>query len=200
MLKDPIQKNKDFTPHLGKNALAIFEKHVTNANCYLEYGSGGSTIHAQQLGAKHIISVDSSKDWNTAIKQKLNGSSNSDLLYCDIGTVGNWGKPINNDGAKNYHSYIISPWQIAEKKNLDVNLVMIDGRFRVACFLYSLLCAKPGTVILFDDYTLRPRYHVVEEFCSRGESYGRMMKFIVHKDYDIPKLVARICEYSMIKD
>lgn len=49
---------------------------------------------------------------------------------------------------------------------------MIDGRFRVACFLYSLLCAETGTVILFDDYSLRFRYHLVEDFCPKVESHG----------------------------
>ena len=190
----------NLSPHLSKDGLAIFERYVLNSNCYLEYGSGGSTLRAHNLGAKHIISVDSSKDWTQAIKKSLNGSTNADLLYCNIGTIGNWGKPVNDDGIKNYHNYMVTPWKVANSKNLDVDLIMIDGRFRVACFLYSLLCAKPGAIILFDDYTLRPRYHVVEEFCPKIKSYGRLAEFVVNKNYNLPELVARISEYSIVKD
>ena len=193
-------KQINFTPHLGKSGLSIFEDYVSKAKGYLEYGSGGSTLSAQSLGAKHIISVDSSKEWHQAIKKDLNGCSNIDLIYCDIGAVGHWGKPINNNGIKNYHAYIVFPWQVAQEKNIDIDLILIDGRFRVACFLYSLICAQPGTTILFDDYTFRPRYHVVEEFCTKLKNHGRMAEFRVEKNFDLPALVAKICEYSVIVD
>lgn len=200
MISTKEPKQKIITPHLGKSGLSIFEDYVSKANGYLEYGSGGSTLTAQRLGAKHIISVDSSKEWYQNIKKELAGSSNTDLIYCDIGAVGCWGKPINNDGIQNYHAYMVSPWKLAQEKNIDVDLVMIDGRFRVACFLYSLLCAKSGTVILFDDYAFRHRYRIVVEFCKKQKSHGRMAEFIVEKNYDLPKLVAKICEYSVNMD
>lgn len=108
-------KQKIITPHLGKIGLSVFEDYVSKANGYLEYGSGGSTLTAQRLGAKHIISVDSSKAWYQHIKKDLNGSSNTDLIYCDIGAVGHWGKPINNDGIRNYHAYVVTPWKVAQE-------------------------------------------------------------------------------------
>lgn len=117
-------KQKTITPHLGKSGLSVFEDYVSKANGYLEYGSGGSTLTAQRLGAKHIISVDSSKAWYQNIKKELNGSSNTNLIYCDIGAVGHWGKPINNDGIKNYHAYVVSPWKVAQEKSLEVDLIM----------------------------------------------------------------------------
>jgi hypothetical protein len=40
---------------------------------------------------------------------------------------------------------------------------MIDGRFRVACFLQTILHAQNDIIILFHDYRIRPDYHVVEE-------------------------------------
>jgi hypothetical protein len=46
-----------------------------------------------------------------------------------------------------------SPWRRGAVKP---DLVLIDGRFRLACFLHPLLAAAPGTPILFDDYTNRP--------------------------------------------
>lgn len=187
-------------PHLGKKGCQVFEHYASQANCYLEYGSGGSTLHAHGLGAKHIISVDSSKEWSQSVRKDLNGATNVDLLYCDIGKVGNWGKPCSDEGIHDYYKYMTSPWQAAQQKQLTVDLVMIDGRFRVACFLYSLLCAPVGTPILFDDYRYRPQYHVVEAFCPKVKEHGRMAEFHATKDFDMPRLVADIAKYSIIKD
>ena len=57
------------------------------------------------------------------------------------------------------------------------DLVLIDGRFRVACFLHSRLAAEAGTPSLFDDYTNRPQYHLVEEFCPNEQTEGREALF-----------------------
>jgi hypothetical protein len=53
--------------------------------------------------------------------------------------------------------------------------VLVDGRFRVACVLESLLSLSPlsETKILLDDYVDRPEYAVVEEYAD-VEIVGRM--------------------------
>ena len=64
------------------------------------------------------------------------------------------------------------------------DLALIDGRFRVACFLHSMLAAEAGTPLLFDEYTNRPRYHLVEEFCPIEQSEGRQELFRVPAELD----------------
>ena len=187
-------------PHLDEEGLAAFEHYVASASCYLEYGAGGSTLHAIRMGARHVVSVDSSKDWIDAIKQSLPSIDCIDLLYCDIGTIGDWGRPTNSDGLHTYHAYMSAPWKIAQKKSLEPTLIFIDGRFRVACFLYSLICSAPGAIILFDDYINRINYHIVEEFCKRRGNYGRMAIFHVEKNYSLPDIIECIAKYSIISD
>jgi hypothetical protein len=46
---------------------------------------------------------------------------------------------------------------------INPELILIDGRFRVGSFLTSYQRAIPGTIILFDDYYSRPEYHFVEK-------------------------------------
>src|SRR5699024_4064786 len=58
----------------------------------------------------------------------------------------------------NFDSYFNWIWKQKEKPDV----VLIDGRFRVACFLTSVLYANPNTKIIFDDYTDRTYYHIVE--------------------------------------
>jgi hypothetical protein len=187
-------------PHLEPEALSVFDLHVGGAACYLEYGSGGSTVRAAQIGAQHIIAVDSCSDWIAAVRAGTGAAGNVHLLYCDIGAVGAWGRPVDTQGIRAYHRYMSMPWELARQNSLDPAVILIDGRFRVACFLFSLLNASEGSVILFDDYVNREHYHVVEAFCQPSTRHGRMAVFEVHKQFSLPDIVARIAEYSIIPD
>src|SRR4051795_7601829 len=56
---------------------------------------------------------------------------------------------------------------------LEPDLVLIHGRFRVACLPPSVLAAPAGTRVLFDDYIGRSKYHVVERFTPVAELVDR---------------------------
>ena len=64
------------------------------------------------------------------------------------------------------------------------DVILIDGRFRVACFLYCLLKSKPGSVKICDDYTNRSYYHIVEEIIPFFDVYGRQAAFKVPKKFN----------------
>lgn len=187
-------------PHLEAEALAVFDRHASDAACYLEYGSGGSTLRAAARGARHIIAVDSSRAWADAVRARAGAAGHIHVLYCDIGEVGAWGRPRDGQGLRTYHSYMSAPWREARRLRVEPSVILVDGRFRVACFLYSLLCAQAGSIILFDDYMNREHYHVIEEFIRPHASCGRMAVFEVTKDFAIPDIVSRIAEYSIIPD
>ena len=59
------------------------------------------------------------------------------------------------------------------------DLVLIDGRFRVASFLTSLRECKVGTKIIFDDYEFRAHYHIVEDFIKPDRIFGPQAIFEV---------------------
>ncbi|MDB2388614.1 hypothetical protein N9W47_05090, partial [Alphaproteobacteria bacterium] len=81
----------------------------------------------------------------------------------------------------NFIDYIGAVWHF----NLKADVILIDGRFRVACFIYSLLNAEEGSVIIFDDYINRSFYHVVEEIVPRFDECGRQAVFKVPKQFNI---------------
>ena len=58
-------------------------------------------------------------------------------------------------------------------------LVVIDGRFRVACFLASCVSTTRPLQILIDDYCDRPNYQVIERFAKPSERVDRMAVFDV---------------------
>jgi hypothetical protein len=185
-------------PHMEDEGFECFKEVVARSNCYLEYGSGGSTVYASTVAkTKVIISVESDPTWVDKIRKSLSGSeSNLVLDHCDVGEVGAWGTPTSKAKAEQFWKYPTTPWRAAAMHGHVPDLVLIDGRFRVACFLYSLLSAKPGTTLLFDDYFDRPNYSVVEEFCEFVDRRGRMAVFRATPGFSVPDLCARFTEYS----
>ena len=98
------------------------------------------------------------------------------LKWIDVGEIENWGKPKSFKMRKNFLDYAIWLW----KQNKEPDLVLIDGRFIILCFLTTLKFSPPGTKIIFDDYKERQFYHVVEEFCPIIDRCGRQALFEVN--------------------
>ena len=167
-------------PHMDEDGLLFFKKIIFSSKCYLEYGSGGSTIYAANTAkVPSIISIETDKNWITKIKTSISSNSNLYLVHCDLGEVGMWGFPKNREKIESFWEYSFRPWDIAENNLLSPDTILIDGRFRISSFLVTLLNARPGTLVLFDDYFNRSNYWVVEEFCKPHEQHGRMGVFIV---------------------
>ena len=200
---EPAIKKLPEEPWMGEEGLILFKELANKAQYYLEFGSGGSTIYMiKNSKAKKIISVDSDKDWVKKINESLNESQKNRLHieHCNIGQVGSWGVPRNNSHIDSYWRYMVTPWGYATKISIKPDLILIDGRFRVACFLYSLLASEIGTTILFDDYADRPEYFVVEQFCKLSSKAGRMGVFKSSKDYSTTEICQAIAQYSVQPD
>ena len=187
-------------PHMDPDGLARFQSAVASSRCYLEYGSGGSTIYANTIArVPAIITVESDRAWAQRVAAALDKqASRIFIAHCDIGETGAWGAPTNTDKAHNFWQYMVAPWDLAKKHGQVPDTVLIDGRFRVASFLYSLLASRVGTTILFDDYFDRPEYFVVEEFCALESRHGRMGVFIASPHFSTIELVRKVAQYSSI--
>jgi len=188
-------------PGFEPAGLGLFESCLPQECGYLEYGCGGSTVFAAQRGVRVIYSVDTDRQWIDRVIEEVGTASLTRLhmTHCNLGPVEAWGKPASLDRIYDFHRYAFAPWSAVRSCCDTVDVVLIDGRFRVACFLVSLAFARVGTTILFDDYTDRDYYHVVERFCPVAESHGRMAKFIVGRPYDAPELLEAVAKYSIIR-
>lgn len=174
-------------PHMETEGRELLATQLAQAKIFLEYGSGGSSVMAASTGVKRIYSVDSDRGFLDAVAAKIKATTDAPdgkyiPIYVDIGPTKEWGMPIDRSKAAQWPDYFNAPWaRLAEDKE-GPDLILIDGRFRVACFLASLLHAQEGCVILFDDYMDRPHYHAVEEFLKRSGNAGRMGRFVVPKN------------------
>lgn len=148
------------------------------ANVILEYGSGGSTVVAAELADKVIFSVESDAEWLEGMKRwfALHPPVGTvHLHHGDIGPTKAWGHPRDAASFRKWPGYAISVWDLADFLHPD--LVLIDGRFRVACFLTCLLRSTRSMTVLWDDYSDRPQYHAVETLVKPVAMIGRMARF-----------------------
>lgn len=158
----------------------IFNDLISTAKTYGEYGCGASTIWAANHTALEVTSVDTSKAWLDHVQTKIIRTDAIKAVHVDLGPLGDWGRPDGYQYRQRFIDYVEGPWM--EGKSFD--LVLIDGRFRMACFLTTLLRARPGTRILFDDYVERKHFHVAEQFLESFRRNDRQAAFIVPEKLD----------------
>jgi hypothetical protein len=168
-------------PHFDEPSTAYFREQLARARNYLEYGSGGSTILANQV-VTNLVSVDSDANFLGDVQRKLEQQDHramAKLIHVNIGLTEHWGMPVftkpTRRRLRRWEEYAKAPWRYYRTIGQQPDLILVDGRFRVACVLESLLSLSPlsGTQILLDDYVGRPYYDMVEQFANI-ELAGRM--------------------------
>jgi hypothetical protein len=157
----------------------LFKSYLKNCKLYFEYGVGASTRWVLANSNSNIIAVDTDKEWIDYVNIKVS-NMRVNLIWVNLGDLTKWGRPNSYKYRNSFIDYVSGVWNF--KKQADV--ILIDGRFRVACFLYSLLHSKTGSVIIFDDYFDRSWYHIIEEVISLHDKCGRQAIFKVPKVYD----------------
>ena len=158
----------------------LFFEFASNATAYAEYGCGASTIWIGENTNLPLITVDTSGAWIGHVKSRIKRIEGVNCLYFNMGAIGDWGRPLGYQVRQNFINYVEGPWTHGQLSDF----VLIDGRFRVACFLTTLLRANAGTIILFDDYIGRPHFHLVEEFVPIFKVNSRQAAFIVPAKID----------------
>jgi hypothetical protein len=150
------------------------------ADVILEYGSGGSTALASELPGKRVFSVESDKVWSEMMQGWLTQNPSAtgtrvDVIWCDIGPTGEWGRPVDEAGWRQYPEYPLSVWQREDFVQPDI--VLVDGRFRPGCAMATAFCTTKPVTMLVDDYKRRKGYHAIEEFLGAPRLIGRMAQF-----------------------
>lgn len=167
----------------------MFKKYIKKSKNYLEFGSGGSTIFALKNSKAAIKSVDSSKEWfDHMIKEHQEirdgiKDKRLDFIFVDIGETVAWGTPKDDSGKSNYPNYSAS---VFKNKKIKYDTVLIDGRFRVACGLQTVLNCDDDTIIMIHDFWNRPWYHILLNYIKPIGKAGTMgvFKKIKHIDKD----------------
>ena len=129
--------------------IVLFKKYISNASSYFEYGCGGSTFLVNSYpNIKKIVSIDSCAEWIEKTKTQISNSVKVNFYYVDInGNCTGWGAPIDKSKMSDWIKY---PNSILKQKE-DFDLILIDGRFRVACCAAAAIKMSTDSVLLLHD-------------------------------------------------
>lgn len=171
----------------------LLSSFLRQSTAYFEFGMGGSTVLASSLVQRSIVAIDSSEQWVSSVRAAIPPRPGQvvKLHHIDIGEVGAWGTPVNPDRQRSLFP--------AYSKTIDdagfYDLCLVDGRFRVSCFLQALLRAPSSdTIIGIHDYAARPAYHVIEQFARPISSALQLSFFVPRPNTDEAEL-AKAAEF-----
>ncbi|MFC0410569.1 hypothetical protein [Roseomonas elaeocarpi] len=162
------EKPASLVPHMQPVELALFRRELGRPwRNYLEFGIGGSTVEAARLGRGDIVSIDTDASWIERVAKDGDvaaalAAGRLRMLHADIGKVGNWGLPLNPNDRAALGNYLATILPVLEGAQPFPDLILVDGRFRVASCLAVALCwngsGPPPRVMMHDMGAERPHY------------------------------------------
>jgi hypothetical protein len=157
---------------------AALRDAYAGARVIVEYGSGGSTVLAGERPEGTVFSVESDALWLADMARWFAvhpPKSRVELHHADIGPTRAWGFPKGRKARDSWPDYALSVWDRPDFITPD--LVLVDGRFRLACMLTTLYAITGPTILLVDDYIDRVPYHRFESLVGAPMLIGRMARF-----------------------
>lgn len=170
----PLPDEIKFKPFMSENEIKAFSFFMKPGNIYFEFGSGGSTNLASFYKVK-TYSVESDVKWHEKLK---NNGIVANYITIDLKAT-SIGYPGNKTDVKDWEKYIK-----AYKKEYNANIILIDGRFRVACALDIFNKITNQTIILIHDYVNRKDYHIIENYYIKIKSWDTLALFIKNPKID----------------
>ncbi len=156
----------------------LLESFLRCSDNYLEFGCGASTVIAANLVGTSVTAIDSSQAWIDEVAKTCAEQSTKivpRLVHVDIGPIGNWGTPTDPNTSAQWPAYYERIWEEPDTAKSD--LFLVDGRFRIACFMMILLNCEEGSTVLIHDYDYRPKYHVIEQVADQISVAGNLSAF-----------------------
>lgn len=191
-------------PHLGNNDLKLFYKYLDNCTVYFEYGSGGSTYQSYiRNNIKKIYSLESDFDWHNKLKTLLMDNNDKiDFIYNEMNSNPNtWGYPGSNCSENQMINYSNQILLLDPNEIQKIDLILIDGRFRVACCLKCFNVINNECLIAFDDFLPREKYHIVLDYYDIIEQTEDNNMVILKKKSNINNVPINLIEqYELIAD
>lgn len=147
----------ELRPAMSAAEQALLAAAVADRRAGLEFGCGGSTGLLLAAGLPSLLSIDSDRAWLervAAANAPAMAEGRLRLLHVDLGPTGAWGYPTDAASLPRWAAYWRDPWEAAG----EVDLVLVDGRFRVACALAGRPRLAPGALVLVHDFWSRAVY------------------------------------------
>jgi hypothetical protein len=186
---------------MTKDEKLLLHSYMGSCLNYLEFGSGESTIYASNVSTIQTIkSVESSKKYiDKNLKHNpiiANALLTGKLVFhlIDIGETKKWGYPINDKKRHLFPNYSLS---VFSQPN-DYDLVLVDGRFRVACTVSTILNTQQTCIIIIHDFWNRPEYHIVLRYLETLDRVDTLGVFRKKRNIDSKQLQLLLKTYQYL--
>ena len=180
----PLPNIISFKSIMTKKEIIALSYFMKPENTYFEFGSGGSTNLASFYKVK-TYSVESDVKWHEKLKYR---GIKANYITVDL-KVKKGGYPGMNTNVDDWKKYIQ-----AYKREYNADIVLIDGRFRVACALDIFRKIRNDTLVLLHDYE-RKQYHVLEQFYIKLQIWDSLVLFI--KNPKVSSIPERIYNFYL---
>lgn len=168
---------------------------LSSATAYGEYGAGETTLFVANLPhLKEIHSVESDQGWIRDLEAQM-PPGRVTFHYKNMGTLyKSWGHPgpLATEAQKRAYSDPILSAAVP------IDVLLVDGRFRVACALKAHGWLAPNAILVFDDFWIRPQYHVVLDFFDVIERIDTIAVLKPKKHAVVPAPL--IQQYELVAD
>lgn len=186
---------------MTKKERSLLHSNMANCKRFLEFGAGDSTVHASEVESiVRIDSVESSPAFvehnlmtNPSVRRAVD-SGKLTFHFVDIGKTKKWGYPRDLSKKKLWPDYSSSIFSL----HTDFDLVLVDGRFRVACALNSILRTPDECTIIIHDFWNRKHRgsHLVLEFLTVVERTHTMAVFAKKPSINVERIMELIDLYK----
>lgn len=150
-------------------------------------------IGVKNIGYINSINLNDDQISNgTIIKQEKKSPFNSLIEYTDNNIkkqIDVHPKLIRTNDEKiinNFNKYSDSIISLHENINPNLDLILIDGRFRVICALKSYQVINTNCIVLIDDFLNRKSYHILLDYFDIVEKGDRMVALKKKRNLNIP--------------
>lgn len=152
-------------PLLHEKAIDYWETSVTNSVHYLEYGMGSSTIRASEVCRGEVTTVETSPKFYNKIRHLIDDNVNVHCMDWECKALGYPKQELNETDIKDY---VYRPFNT----NIKYDVVLVDGRFRMAC-LMGVFNESQSKIIMLDD-SYRKAYKPLLEIIPPTKRLGNM--------------------------
>ena len=186
---------------MSAGELEVLHAQLRQARKYLEFGSGDSTVHA--VNTPSIVSIDSVESSHQYINDNLKprpevqqAITDGRLQFhiIDVGETKEWGYPKDESKMHLWPNYSLSVFS----EPSDHDLVLIDGRFRVACALSCLLNTPDNSTIMIHDFWNRTKFYFLLKFFNVEYEVDKLGVFTKKKGLDRKQLQRLLKRYQYI--
>mgnify|MGYP001962207541 CR=1 FL=1 len=178
-------------------------KYLNKCTNYFEFGMGGSTtIAGNNKNIEKIYSVDNDLDWYKKIKKcfpEERIGNNVFLFYINIKTTPHhFGIPSDDSNPDNYKNYSNAIFNLTKEDQQKIDLVFIDGRFRVACALKCFNVINDDCFVIVDDFSRKQYWQILKYYEVVENSSNKCMAVLKKRKNCIPPTKEIIKKYEFI--